>query len=98
MRRRSMPVERDEPPGFSPSCESLTVPSFERADVSVAPKSMCPIHDPAIPAARPESSGCRWRNEGCATCGGGAFGGEPARPVDWVGLAALEGWVGVVDR
>ena len=53
------------------------------AVLSVAPKSICPIHEPATPAAMPVNNGCRWKREGLlwavgaglAVVGGGVAAG-----------------------
>ena len=42
--------------------------------LSVAPKSICPIHDPARPPAIPAKRGLRCRNEGCLSGAGWAVG------------------------
>lgn len=48
--------------------EWLAVPaslsSLVFAVLSVAPKSIWPIHEPAKPAAMPVNMGCRWKREG----------------------------------
>ena len=50
------------------------------AVLSVAPKSIWPIHEPATPAAMPVNMGCRWIRDGLL----GAVG---------AGLAAVDGGV-----
>ena len=65
----------------------LTAPdslsSLVFAVLSVAPKSIWPIHEPATPAAMPVNMGCRWKTEGLlwavgaglAVVGGGVAAG-----------------------
>jgi hypothetical protein len=55
----------------SPTCSPASV---VLAMLSVAPKSIWPIHDPAIPAARPAIRGLRCINEGCLVGIGWAVG------------------------
>lgn len=61
-----MPGEPKTPVALSLSRASESV---VRAELSVAPNSICPIHDPARPPAIPASKGCRCMKDGCATEG-----------------------------
>ena len=65
---RSIPVELEAPAVWSvwPTCSPA---SLVRALLFVAPNSILPIYDPAMPAARPANSGLRCMNEGCMACG-----------------------------
>ena len=56
----------------SPTCSLASV--VLAALLFVAPNSICPIHDPATPAARPANSGLRCINEGCLAGAGWAVG------------------------
>ena len=70
---RSIPVELKAPAvvSVSPTCSLVSV---VRALLSVAPNSIWPIYDPAMPAARPANRGLRCINEGCMAGAGWAFG------------------------
>ena len=89
---RSIPVELKAPAVVSvaPTCSPASV---VRAILSVAPNSIWPIYDPAMPAARPANRGLRCINEGCMAGAGWAFGA--ALPGADCGAAA-DG-LGVVD-
>ena len=73
-------------PTFSPA-------SVVRALLFVAPNSILPIYDPAIPAARPANRGLRCINEGCMAGVGWAVGaGLPG-----AGCGAVADGLGVAD-
>jgi hypothetical protein len=93
MRIRNIPVELEAPAALSvsPTC---SLASVVRALLSVAPNSIWPIYDPAMPAARPAKRGLRCMNEGCIAGAGWAFGA--ALPGADCG-AAPDGF-GVTDR
>ena len=61
---RSIPVELKPPAvvSVSPTCSPASV---VRALLFVAPNSILPIYDPAMPAARPANRGLRCINDGC---------------------------------
>src|SRR5574338_970728 len=61
-------------PAFSPSCSPA---SFVFALLSLAPKIMWPIQDPARPPAIPANRGFRWIHEGCAAGAGPAAADGP---------------------
>ena len=69
---RSIPVELEAPAvwSVSPTCSPA---SLVRALLFVAPNSILPIHDPAMPAASPANSGLRCMNEGCMAGAGWAL-------------------------
>ena len=70
---RSIPVELKAPAvvSVSPTCSPASV---VRALLFVAPNSILPIYDPAMPAARPANRGLRCINDGCMAGVGWALG------------------------
>ena len=84
-RSNSIPFGLDEPAGC-PGSPVWSPASPVRALLSVAPKIIWPIHDPAIPAMSPVIIGLRCNQEdgvagvdwavegGVAACGGGVAG------------------------
>ena len=88
---RSIPVELEAPAVWSvwPTCSPA---SLVRALLSVAPNSILPIYDPAMPAARPANSGLRCMNEGCMAGAGWALevglpGADCGAVADGLGVA-----------
>ena len=73
-------------PTFSPA-------SVARALLFVAPNSILPIYDPAMPAARPAIRGLRCINEGCMAGVGWAAGAE----LPGAACGAVADGLGVVD-
>ena len=84
-------MELEAPAALSVSMTCSPV-SVVRALLSVAPNSILPIYDPAMPAARPANRGLRCINEGCLVGAGWAIGAGLVAD----GGAAADG-LGVVD-
>ena len=69
MSRMSIQFGPDAPAACSPLTPASPF-SVVRALLSVAPKIIWPIHEPAMPPAMPANKGLRCNHEGCAA---GAF-------------------------
>ena len=68
--------------------------SVVRALLFVAPNSILPIYDPAMPAARPANRGLRCINEGCMAGAGWTVGAVVLPGAD---CGAVAGVFGVTD-
>lgn len=90
---RSIPVELKAPAvvSVSPTCSPASV---VRALLFVAPNSILPIYDPAMPAARPANKGLRCINEGCMAGAGWTVGAVVLSGAD---CGAVAGGFGVTD-